>query len=77
MRLAVYPKAGFFTLWLTPKRAFGQNITSAEQFNLLMLEKTRIFGVPFPPYIRYAVVADVEKELAAISQAFAKANVSY
>jgi aspartate/methionine/tyrosine aminotransferase len=77
MRLAVHPKAGFFTLWLTPKRAFGRDVASAEQFNMLMLENVRIFGVPFEPYIRYAVVGDVEAALPEINRAFARANVRY
>ncbi len=77
MRLAVQPKAGFFTLWLTPKRAFGRDITSAEEFNFLMLQKTRIFGVHFPPYIRYAVVGDVEAALPEIGAAFEAAKVAY
>jgi len=77
MRLAVQPKAGFFTLWLTPKRAFERDIASAEEFNLLMLERTRIFGVHFEPYLRYAVVGDVEAALPEIGTAFEAANVAY
>ncbi len=77
MRLAVQPKAGFFTFWLTPKRAFDRDIKSAEEFNFLMLEKTRIFGVHFPPYLRYAVVGDVESVFPEIDAAFKAANVSY
>ncbi|MBI2623517.1 MAG: aminotransferase class I/II-fold pyridoxal phosphate-dependent enzyme [Candidatus Liptonbacteria bacterium] len=77
MRLAVQPKAGFFTLWLTPKRAFGRDIASAEDFNFLMLQRTRIFGVHFPPYLRYAVVGDVEAALPEIGAAFEAAKVAY
>lgn len=78
MRLAVRPMAGFFTLWLVPKRAFGQDIISAEHFNTLMLENTGIVGVYFEPsYIRYAVTIDIESVADAIRRGFAEANVSY
>jgi len=77
MRLALVPKAGFFTLWHTPKLAFGQSISSAEQFNYLMLERVRIFGVPFEPYVRYSVAGDIDEHIPQISEAFRKAEVSY
>jgi LL-diaminopimelate aminotransferase len=77
MLLAVEPKAGFFTLWRVPKKAFGQDIKDAEEFNFLMIEKTGIAGVHFHPYIRYSVTGDIEKMQNVIEEAFAKANVSY
>ena len=78
MRVAVEPDAGFFTLWETPTRAFGVEITSAEQFNFLMIERTGLIGVHFDPsYIRYAVCADVESLSNAIDDAFKQAEVSY
>lgn len=77
MRLAVKPQAGFFSLWLTPRRAFGQDIGSADEFNFLMIEKTGVVGVHFDPYVRYAVCNDVEAMAEGIDQAFAEANVSY
>ncbi len=49
MQLAVVPEAGFFTLWKAPKKAFGQDIESAEQFNFLMIERTGVVGVHFHP----------------------------
>ena len=79
MQLAVEPQATFFNLWLTPERAFGQTITSAQQFNYLMIEKTGIVGVHFEPYIRYAVVADILQPdfQNAIINAFDQAQVEY
>ena len=79
MQLAVQPQAGFFSLWLCPKQAFGQKIKTAEQFNFLMIEKTGIVGVHFNPYIRYAVVAPLEQEewQQAIIKAFKQAKVKY
>lgn len=79
MRLAVQPKAGFFTLWDLPKKAFGQDIEDAKQFNMLMIEKTGIVGVHFHPYIRYAVVAPIENDdfQGAIKKAFDEAKVEY
>ena len=77
MKLAVTPQAGFFTLWQTPKMAFGQVITDAEHFNRLMLENTGVLGVPFNPYIRYAVVNDVLANANGIAEAFDKASVAY
>ena len=77
MRLAVKPGAGFFTLWQTPNTAFGQEITSSEQFNALMIEKTGIVGVHFEPFIRYAVCGDVEAMLPKIDEGFDAAQVSY
>lgn len=79
MRLAVLPGAGFFSLWLTPKEAFGQKIEDAEQFNKLMTHNTGVPGVPFGPYIRYAVTNPVEtmEWQAVICKAFDQANVQY
>ena len=78
MQLAVKPEAGFFTLWLTPKKAFGQDVNDAEHFNRLMIEKTGVVGVHFnPDYIRYAVTSDVEEMMPDICEAFIQANVSY
>jgi len=78
MRLALKPQAGFFTLWQTPKRAFGQEIRSAEDFNYKMIQNTGLVGVHFDPYMRYAVAsADVEAIAPDIRSAFEKAEVSY
>jgi LL-diaminopimelate aminotransferase len=79
MRLAVEPGAGFFTLWLVPKRAFGEEIRDAEHFNSLMIENTGVVGVHFGEYIRYAVTSPIEDEewTGVIAGAFIKAEVSY
>jgi LL-diaminopimelate aminotransferase len=77
MQLAVEPRAGFFTLWKVPKRAFGENVQDAKQFNFMMIERTGVVGVHFHPYIRYAVCGDVEAMAGEIDEAFKKANVSY
>lgn len=77
MRLAVKPKAGFFSLWETPKFAFDQRIDDAKHFNYLMIEKTGVLGVHFHPYIRYAVCGDVKAMIEDIREAFSKADVSY
>ena len=77
MRLAVEPKAGFFTLWLSPKEAFGQKIKDGEEFNNLMIQNTGIAGVPFGQYIRYAVTGPVEKWEIQINRGFLLAKVSY
>ena len=77
MRLAVEPDAGFFTLWQAPGKAFGGSIKDAEQFNNLMIENTGVMGVPFGPYIRYAVVGPVIENIGRIENAFIRANVSY
>jgi aspartate/methionine/tyrosine aminotransferase len=77
MRLALDPAAGFFTLWLVPKRAFGQTIDSAAQFNFLMIERTGVVGVHFPGYVRYAVCADIDAMAKEIDEAFRQAEVSY
>lgn len=79
LRLAVSPSAGFFTLWLAPKQAFGQEIQDAAEFNKLMTLKTGVVGVPFGRYIRYAVTNPIEKQewQDAIIAAFDKAQVAY
>ena len=79
MEEAVYPGAGFFTLWKAPTRAFGQKIGSGEEFNYLMIEKTGVMGVHFGPYIRYAVVGPTEEKETRekIASAFVRAGVSY
>ncbi len=77
MKLAVDPGAGFFSLWLLPKRAFGEDITSAEQFNRMMIERTGIVGVHFHPYVRYAVCGPDAERIDEIATAFAQASVEY
>ncbi|MBI4993405.1 aminotransferase class I/II-fold pyridoxal phosphate-dependent enzyme [Candidatus Wolfebacteria bacterium] len=79
MKIAVKPRAGFFTLWLTPKRAFGEEIKNAEEFNNLMIQNTGIVGVPFGKYIRYAVTNPIDSPewIQAIENAFNTARVSY
>ena len=70
MEIARVPGAGFFTLWETPKKAFGQKVESSRDFNKLMIKTTGIVGVHFHPYIRYAVVGDVERMLPFIKVGF-------
>ena len=77
MRLAIRPGAGFFTLWQVPNRAFGVKIRDAEHFNRLMIERTGLVGVHFDPFIRYAVVGEVERMSPEIYEAFTRAAVSY
>ena len=79
MQLAVEPKAGFFTLWKRPKKIFGEKVQNARHFNFMMIKKTGIVGVHFDPYIRYAVVAPIEKRdfIEAIKTAFNEARVEY
>ena len=77
MQLALKPEAGFFTLWLTPSRAFGRRVDSAEQFNMMMIEETGVVGVHFPGYVRYAVCADIEAMRRQLDDAFGKAQISY
>ena len=70
LRPACETGAGFFTLWKTPKRAFGKAVgePAHEAFNRLVIEETGIVGVPFrgpgshgagEALIRYAVCDDV------------------
>lgn len=80
MQLSVYPRAGFFSLWKTPKVAFGIEIISASHFNELMIQPLQgsgIIGVHFPPYIRYAVCSEIAPNLSKIRDAFKFAKVSY
>ena len=77
MQAAVEPGAGFFTLWKSPRTAFGEEMRDARHFNFTMIEKTGIVGVHFDPYIRYAVCADVEALADKIESAFKEASVSY
>lgn len=78
MELVIEPRAGFFSLWKTPKTALSETITSAEQFNDLMIENTGIVGVPIGKYIRYSVAGfPVKEEAQDISSAFQKAGISY
>lgn len=77
MQLVVEPKAGFFTLWTSPRWAFGQEVRDSAHFNELMINETGIVGVQFGPYIRYAVVGDIAAMLSRIEAGFKKAKVSY
>ncbi|MFP6749308.1 MAG: aminotransferase class I/II-fold pyridoxal phosphate-dependent enzyme [Alphaproteobacteria bacterium] len=77
MRLAIEPKAGFYTLWDTPSRAFGETIGSGEEFNFLMIERTGVVGVHFGDALRYAVCADVAAMAADLKAAFEAADVAY
>ncbi|MBT5896222.1 MAG: hypothetical protein HOH61_09995, partial [Rhodospirillaceae bacterium] len=77
MRLAIEPRAGFYTLWDTPSEAFGQPISSGEEFNFLMIEKTGVVGVHFGNALRYAVCADVAAIQDDLLAAFKSAEVSY
>ena len=45
--------------------------------NRLMIQRKGVVGVHFDPYIRYAVVGDVEAMLPEIDEAFVEAAVSY
>jgi hypothetical protein len=77
MRLAVEPKAGFFTLWEAPKQAFGCRIASGRDFNDTMIEKAGIAGVPFGTYIRYSVTFNIESMAPDIAKAFKAAKIRY
>ncbi len=77
MRLAIRPRAGFYTLWETPTHAFGREIAGAEDFNLAMIEETGVVGVNFASWLRYAVCADVEAMADDLGAAFRRAEVSY
>ncbi len=78
MKLAIKPQGTFFNIWLTPKRAFGVDIESTEQFNNLLI-KEGLVGVPFDPYWRGAVVEDILQLdfMEAVVSAFDKAKVEY
>lgn len=77
MQLAVKPQAGFFTLWKTPKSAFGQKIKDAKDFNFKMIQETGVVGVHFNPFMRYAVCGDIESMTEQIEDGFKKARISY
>lgn len=79
MKQAVYPGAGFFTLWLAPKHAFGRHMEDAEQFNKLMIQETGVAGVHFGRYIRYSVTSPIEERpwVEAIASAYDRAKVAY
>ena len=77
MRLAIAPRAAFYTLWETPREAFGKPMESAEQFNFMMIERTGVVGVHFGDFLRYAVCADVKSMQADLKTAFQAAAVSY
>ncbi|MBI4062110.1 MAG: aminotransferase class I/II-fold pyridoxal phosphate-dependent enzyme [Elusimicrobia bacterium] len=74
LRPACAAEAGFFTLWKTPKEAFGKPLPSHdrhEAFNRAVIAETGIVGVHFSgfdaagepePLIRYAACADVLDE---------------
>lgn len=71
LKPACATEAGFFTLWKTPKSAFGKELpveNRHEAFNRAVISETGIVGVHFSapgesgapePLIRYAVCADV------------------
>lgn len=71
LKPACATEAGFFTLWKTPKEAFGKKLADEnrhEAFNRAVITETGIVGVHFSgfdasgapePLIRYAVCADV------------------
>jgi len=76
MEIALEPKAGFFVLFYAPKWAFGEQIHDGVHFNQIMIENAGIVGVPFGPYIRYAVcTCDIEQEIGNIRVAFEKAKI--
>ena len=77
MRLAAQPRAGFYTLWEAPTRAFGQSLASSEDFNFAMIDKTGVVGVHFPGCIRYAVCADIAAMEEGLRKAFQAADVAY
>jgi len=77
MRLALEPRAGFYTLWQSPTRAFGRKMESAMDFNMAMIEETGVVGVHFGDYLRYAVCADVTTMTDGLNAAFEKAAVRY
>jgi len=79
MQRTIVPQAGFFSLWHTPRIAFGQAVESADHFVELMIKKTGLVMVPFHPYVRAAVTQPIEKRefQANIRVAFEEAQVGY
>ena len=78
MKLAVDPKAGFFTLWKVPNKAFGREINgNGEEFAKLLIRETGVAGVPFGSFIRFASCTKDADRIEEIEEAFKKADVSY
>ncbi|MEM7254284.1 MAG: aminotransferase class I/II-fold pyridoxal phosphate-dependent enzyme [Pseudomonadota bacterium] len=77
MRPAIEPKAGFYTLWKTPDRAFGEAVHSPAEFNFRMITEVGVVGVHFGEFIRYAVCDDVEAIAESLTTAFRAASVQY
>lgn len=77
MKLAIEPRAGFYTLWEAPARAFGRRMAGAEDFNFAMIDNTGVVGVHFGDYLRYAVCADVAVMADDLQAAFRAADVGY
>jgi LL-diaminopimelate aminotransferase len=80
MRLACEPKAGFFSLWVTPKQAFGVQIENSEHFGTLLMERGEglaLVGVDFHPYFRLSVTSDIRAMLEQIMEVFRNADVKY
>lgn len=80
---------GFFSLWHCPKALDGIQITTAEEFNNLMIEKYGVIGVPFSgailadgtreQFIRYAVCAPLEDAQFAqkVHNVFSQISITY
>lgn len=86
MRLAIQPDAGFFTLWMSPTRAFGRAVESADHFHRLLLSETArrfpdrkigLEGVPFDPYYRCAVTGHIHKMRTDIQEIMDAADPAY
>lgn len=77
MKLVVKPKSTFYTLWQTPKEAFGEEVEDSRDFNFTMIKNTGLIGVHFRPYIRYSIVGDIPGMTEDIRAAFRAAKVSY
>lgn len=79
----------FFSLWHCPKTLDGTPVTTAEEFNNLMIENYGVIGVPFSwatlpdgsreQFIRYAVCAPLENSTFAekVWNVFSKINITY
>jgi LL-diaminopimelate aminotransferase len=77
MKLAIEPRAGFYTLWEAPARAFGRRMAGAGDFNFAMIDNTGVVGVHFGDYLRYAVCADVAAMADDLKAAFRSAEIGY
>ena len=77
LRLASPPGAGAGTLWLVPNTAFGQKMVNAEHFNLWMLNRQGIAGVPHGQYIRYVAPAKLGQYEDQLGSALRAARPSY